>query len=483
MRGTSVTILAAVLTLSSLPEPVRAAEPPEAACTCSAVLDGVVAGVEADYAGFAHKVDAERREAYDRFKDILKKDAAGAGANRCKEVLDTYLAFFQDHHLFVLRSNSNKAGGPGRTAARPWTEAEARAELDRQRERLDPVEGLWYARDARYAVLREAGTPAGTFAAVRLAPGGAPASDLAAVLQRIGHGGYRVTYRDAQGRWQTGEASLHRGGSLLVFGIQSWGRLHPAVKDARLDPADPQAPLFTRLDADTLYLSLPSFLDDYRQPLASLVATRGDEIAKAGGLVIDLRGNVGGSAIYYDLAPYLLTGPVQLSEDSLILASPRNLSFLEQIREPLGEQGAVFDSPLRRMRESPGKLVPYREGQSFTPPVIAPGPRRVVLLVDKAVGSATEALILTAQQSPRVIVVGENTRGNIDYQQATLSEVGCGDQAYYLGTPLYTRTRRLPDGALDVVGITPDVPIPDHLADPLAFAVRLLGNGGEKQPE
>jgi hypothetical protein len=29
-------------------------------------------------------------------------------------------------------------------------------------------------------------------------------------------------------------------------------------------------------------------------------------------------------------------------------------------------------------------------------------------------------------------------------------------------------------GALDVVGITPDVPVPDYLADPLAFAVRLL---------
>lgn len=474
MRGWIMATLTAVLVLPALPAPVQAAEPPEAACTCSAAFDGVISGVEADYAGFPHKVDAERREAYDRLKAILKKDAAGAGPGRCKEVLDTYLAFFQDHHLFVLRSPDNKAGGPGRATARPWTEAEARAEIDRNRERLDPIEGLWYARDGRYAVLHEAGTPAGTFAAVRLAAGGAPSSDLAAVLQRIGHGSYRALYRDAQGRWQTGEGGLHRGGSLLVFGIQTWGRLHPAVKEARLNPADPQAPLFARLDAGTLYLSLPSFLDDYRQPLADLLAARGDEMSKARGLVIDLRGNVGGSAIYYDLAPYLLAGPVQFSEDSLILASPRNLRFLEQIREPLGEQGAVLDPPLRRMRESPGKLVPYREGESFTPPVIAPGPHRVALLVDGAVGSATEALILTARQSPRVIVVGENTRGNIDYQMATLSEVGCGDQAYYLGTPLYTRTRSLPAGALDVVGITPDVPVPDHLADPLAFAVRLL---------
>lgn len=474
MRGT-VVILACALSLPVLPGQVRAAEPPAGKpdCTCAAALDGAVAGVEADYAGFLHKVDAGRREAYDRFKALLKSDAAGAGPDRCKEVLDAYAAFFQDHHLFVMRGD--KAGEPGPKAARPWTEAEARAEIDRHRERLDSVEGLWYARGGRYAVLHEAGTPAGTFSVIRLAAEGAPSTDLAAVLRRTARGGYRITHRDAQGWWQTGEAALHRNGALLVAGIQVWGRLHPAVPETRLDPADPQAPLFARLDAGTLYLSLPSFLGDYGKPLTDILEARGDEIAKARGLVIDLRGNVGGNAIYYGLIPYLLTGPTRVSEDSAILASPGNLKTLEQLREPLGENGAVFDPALRRMRENPGKLVPYLDGETYTPPVTAPGPRRVVLLVDRAVGSAAEAMVLMARESPRVIVVGENTRGNIDYQQVSMDWVGCGNQAYLLGTPLYTRTRHLPAGALDNLGIAPDVPVPDHLADPLGFAVRLLG--------
>lgn len=468
-----------MVTLSFLMLPAvsaTAAEPPapEAGCTCARVLDRVVEAVEADYAGFQIKVDADRREAYDRFKAVLRADAAGAGADRCKEVLDTYAGFFQDHHLFVLRSST--AGGPGEKPARPWTEAEARAEIDRHRERLDPVEGLWYGREGRYAVLHEAGAPAGTFFAVRLTGDGTPSSDLVAVLRRTGRGGYRAFYRDAQGQWQTGEAALYRNGAFLEFGIQGWGRLHPAVPEARLDPTDPQAPHFARLDAGTLYLSLPSFLDNYRQPLADLLEARGAEIGKARGLIIDLRGNVGGSAIYFGLGPYLFTGAFQYSEDSLILASPRNLGTLEQFREQFGEQGAVaFDPAIRRMRENPGKLVLFREGETSTPPVLAPGPQRVVLLVDRAVGSAAEAMILMVRQSPRVIVVGENTRGNIDYQQATLYEAGCGGHAFYLGIPLYTRTRHLPAGGLDVVGITPDVPVPDHLADPLAFAVRLLG--------
>ncbi len=469
MRG-AIVALSIVL---ALPGAIGAAEPP--ACTCAAAFDQAVAGIEESYAGFPIKVDARRREPYDRFKAILKADAAGAGPDRCKEVLDTYAAFFQDHHVFILRNS--KAGGPAGTAARPWTEAEVRAEIDRNRERLDPLEGLWYGRDGRYGVLHEPGTPAGTFVAVHLDAGGKPASDLAAVLHREARGGYQATWRDGQGQWQNTEASLHRGGALLVFGIRTWGRLAPAAPAVRLNSADPQAPLFARLDAGTLYLSLPSFLGDYRQPLADIIKAYGDEIAKAQGLVIDLRGNVGGDAIYFDLAPYMLTGPIEFIEDNLILASPRNLHILEKFREPLGEKGAIFDPALRRMRENPGKLVPYLDAQTDGPDVFEPGPRRVVLLVDRAVGSAAEAMVLMARQSPRVIVVGENTRGNIDYEQVTMDNVGCGDYTYYEGIPLYTRTRHLPEGALDVVGITPDVPVPDDLVDPLTFAVRLLAAG------
>ncbi len=474
MRRTIATLVCALV----LPSTAQAAEPPAgtpgADCTCAAALNQTVTAVETDYAGYLIKVGAGRREAYDRFKALLQADAAGAGPDRCKQVLDLYASFFQDPHVFILRGG--KAGTTAGEATRPWTEATARAEIDRNRERLDPLEGLWYTRTGHYAVLHEPGTPAGAFAAVHLAADGSPSRERVAVFRREDRGGYRATFRDAQGRWQNGEVTLHRGGALLLFGIESWGRLGATAataSDAHLDPTDPQMPVFERLDAATLYLSLPSFLIDAK-PLKDLVKAKGDEFAKAHGLVIDLRGNPGGNAIYYDLIPYLLTGLTQVSEDNSILASPRNLRILEDIRKSSGEDGAVFDPALRRMRESPGKLVPFQEGEKYTPPIVAPGPHRVALLVDHAVGSATEALVLIARESPRVIVVGENTKGNIDYQQVTIAPLGCGDHAYLVGTPLYTRNRNLPAGALDVGGITPDVPVPDGLADPLAFTVRLL---------
>jgi C-terminal processing protease CtpA/Prc len=98
----------------------------------------------------------------------------------------------------------------------------------------------------------------------------------------------------------------------------------------------------------------------------------------------------------------------------------------------------------------------------------------VAVLTDRGVGSAAEALVLQLRQSPRVIVVGENTKGNIDYPSVYLSSVGCGDQAYQLGVPLYAGSRDLPVGGFDGSGIAPDVPVADSLTDPLAFAVRLL---------
>lgn len=470
MRGWIVTLLAVA---SMLPGGARAAEPPPAqSCACAAAFDRVVAIVEADYAGYPLKVDAERREAYDAFKAVLRADAAGAGPDRCVEVLKTYTGFFQDHHVFVLRG-----GKPDRSekkTARAWTEPQARAEIERRRNSLDPVEGLWYSRSGRFAVLREDGGPAGTFFAVRLAADGAPSSDLAATLRRDARGRYRIARRDAEGRWQTGEVTLHRDGALLVAGIESWGRLLPEVQGARLDPADPQAPFFTRLDAGILYLSLPSFLGDYRKPLNDIVAARGEEIAKARGLVIDVRGNSGGDAIYFGLAEYLITGPIRFSDDSLIVASESNLHVVEQLREKAGEHGKIYDPAIQRMRENPGKLVPFLESWSEGPATVSPGPRRVAILTDRGVGSAAEALVLQLRQSPRAIVVGENTKGNIDYPSVYLSSVGCGDQAYQLGVPLYAGSRDLPAGGFDGSGIAPDVPVKDSQTDPLAFAVRLI---------
>jgi hypothetical protein len=298
VRGAIMALSVVVLPMVS--GPAQAAEPPagapEADCSCAAAFERVAERTETGYVAFSIKVDAERREAYDRFKTILRKDAAGAGVERCLEVLKTYVQFFQDHHLFVF----SKVNPPKRTAARSWTEAEARAEID----------------------------------------------------------------------------------------------------------------------------------------------------------------------------------PFQYREDNLILASLDNLQWLEEARKGMSDaDGAAFDPALRRMRENPGKLVPYMEAASYTPPVLSPGPRRVVLLTDRGVGSAAEAMILDARESPRVTVVGENTRGNIDYQNAFASWLGCGDHAYALGVPRFTRTRQLSLGGLDVIGITPDIPVSVQRVDPLAFALRLLAAG------
>jgi len=73
---------------------------------------------------------------------------------------------------------------------------------------------------------------------------------------------------------------------------------------------------------------------------------------------------------------------------------------MEQFRAPLGDQGKIFDTAIQRMRENPGKLVPYLDSTTEEAPPPAPGPRRVVILTDKGVGSAAEGMILLARQSP-----------------------------------------------------------------------------------
>ena len=42
-------------------------------------------------------------------------------------------------------------------------------------------------------------------------------------------------------------------------------------------------------------------------------------------------------------------------------------------------------------------------------------PKKIVILINKWCGSSTEELLFAARQSSKVILVGENTIGNLDY--------------------------------------------------------------------
>ena len=434
--------------------------------SCPASFGEVVSATEANYAGYLVKLpDAEAEAAYRRFRDLLgQRAAASADPAACRDVLTAYVGFFADHHLFV--ASDGVEASPLPAPSRRWTERRIATHLQRHAGQLDPVEGHWYDAEGPLAVLHDPGLPPGRFLALR--PAGRAAAQPAALVERHG-AGYRVSHRQPRFGWQTQPAALRRGGELLAFGTSGWGRRGAG----RLDPGDPMAPLFRDEGDGRYYLSMPSFMPAYREPLAALVARHGSELAAARGLLLDVRGNAGGDAIYFVLAPYLLANDIEIGRATSVRASPRTLQHFTALRERLGEQGAWLDQPLAAMQASPGAIVPFREGSRDGLPEYPALPAEVLVLQDRGVGSAAEAFVYHARQSRKVVTMGEPTRGNIDYMQVSMHRVGAGDFRYWFGYPLYF-ARDLPRDSVDDSGYPPDVALTPELGDPVAFALDWL---------
>jgi C-terminal processing protease CtpA/Prc len=111
---------------------------------------------------------------------------------------------------------------------------------------------------------------------------------------------------------------------------------------------------------------------------------------------------------------------------------------------------------LAEMRARPGQHIALPEArQGF--PAVQPGPRRVAILFDGTGASSTETFLLKARQSRKVRFFGRPTAGIVDYLNPAHHELGCGT---ILQAPTIRRSVRLPQDAIDNVGISPDVIIP-----------------------
>ena len=486
-------------------------------CSCATTFSEVARAVETHYAGYIIKLpDEKSRATYDRFRDLLLADArATTDVNQCRILLDAYLDFFADDHLFVGAATQRRSTSADASATTPvvaagtavqapeipnlaarWTPEKVEFRLRRE-PNLDPVEGLWRDTEGQFAIVYDDAVPRGEYVAFRFSYRyGVRPGEIFAFLRPLDDGTYQVLYKDGD-HWERAHANLVKGTGVLTFADKGWQRTtEPATQmddegslfaeeesepneDVPSPSGDPLAPRFREISDGVYYLKLASFMPRFREPLQEIIATHGDALSKANGLIIDVRGNSGGDAIYFPLAEYLLTGPIVVHEDNAVLASDWNIAYFEKLRETLGEQGTYLDPVLACMRANQGEIVPYLDERREAPANLKEGPRQVVVLQDRGVGSAAEAFLLHANQSGKVVTMGEASKGNIDYQQVNMRTLGCGDYAINFGWPLYLRTRDLPDDSLNDSGIAPDVRLSPVHGDWIEYAERWLQTSGK----
>jgi hypothetical protein len=260
--------------------------------------------------------------------------------------------------------------------------------------------------------------------------------------------------------------------------LQLWqSQNHPVEAPATSRPSAPPPSAYsvTYPDDSTAVLELRDFGQRHKQGIDSLVAAHRSRLLATPYLVIDVRRNGGGwTESYASVLPLLYTGPIHV-DGMEVWASEGNLEY---VRGMLASPGVpeTLKEQLRpvaaRMADSIGRFVTITDDRVIRMDTVHPLPRRVAVLTSRQCGSTCEQFVLDARQSRKVTVMGTaNTRGMMDYGNVRRVALPSGVRQMQVPT---SRSMRLPETALDVVGIAPDVRIPDGEADPVTFAVHVL---------
>jgi C-terminal processing protease CtpA/Prc len=259
-----------------------------------------------------------------------------------------------------------------------------------------------------------------------------------------------------------------------IDGLGKWMKIWPEVENAkkRSDIELNYDKFHISYIDDMPYLRLPDFYSVDPSYIDSLMQAHHDRILKSDFMIVDIRGNGGGNdATYFPVLPYVLSGPVEmpsngfwLSEDNteyLISAMAASKGFtVEEYKEKDKKEYDMFND---------NRGTAYFKGNgkwTFTADTIYNSPKKVILLIDKEVGSSGETFIYRASQSDRVVVYGQNTAGVVDGFNGFPFDIGCFTVVF----PTSYRAPDLKENPIDPYGIAPDVYV-DEKEDVLAYAI------------
>jgi hypothetical protein len=464
----------------------QAQQRPEAShATCLEELDWVEDWASRNYSGYEDKV-ARRKAAHAALLAGARSDAASAtDENACNDVLRRWVAFFEDGHLSFGRPRAQAAGvtqqAPSpidiraRFAGWPTLDVDETSALARLEaaDGIDPVEGIWESADASYrvAVLPSADDSGFVMTVLRADSIWWMPGQVKAYLAREGDE-YRTRFfmRDhSEQRW----VGTVRGNVLRFQNGSTWLRERPR-EAGDPSPAEYRAMLNTRFDArelrpGTVLVNVPTFND--ARGIDSLFAVHGKLIRGAERLILDVRGNGGGSDYNFRmLTPLLYTGPVRLISNMVLATEDNNranAALAADTTIPEGQRRQIREA-LDRVRRAGQRWYAY-DDRVLREPAVLRNPRSVAVIIDRGCASSCEQFVLVALQSSKTRIYGTNSAGINDY--GNVREARMPNSTLTLWHPT-TRTRRIDVGqGIDGTGIPPHEHIPADVVDQVGWVL------------
>ena len=235
-----------------------------------------------------------------------------------------------------------------------------------------------------------------------------------------------------------------------------------------LRAAATEVPFVERLDDETLYFRIPSFQQQQKRFIDSVILANYTELHATPNLILDIHSGTGGSDdAYAQLIPLLYTNPIRTQGVEYYATELNNQRMLDFAED---KQGWGWDDSFKEwartsydtLQQHLGEFVNLNEERYSvtTFDTVYPYPTRVAVLIDGGNGSTDEQFLLAAKQSQKVKLFGQSTFGVLDISNMHYIPSPCGD--FQLGYSL-TRSFRIPHLAIDGVGIQPDYFIGDEV--------------------
>ncbi|MBB2148300.1 hypothetical protein GM920_05195 [Pedobacter sp. LMG 31462] len=283
---------------------------------------------------------------------------------------------------------------------------------------------------------------------------------------------------------QQGTYSFHEGGILFFNELKSVfvrQQAHPVLNASQIAEKIDEIEGFyvKKLSPKTTLIRLSNFSYGYVNRIEQLIEKNKELLGQTEYLIIDLRGNGGGTDdAYAKLLPFILTNPVR-SMGVEYLATQTLIDGLETYKN--GLQDVEKNKPeierinrnVKLFKENLGKFV-NTSGKSVeidTIQLAAHSPKQIVILSNERVGSAAENLLLIGKQSKKVKILGTPSFGVLDYASARFFKFGCPN--YQLLLPTY-RSLRLPKYPIDNIGVQPDTYLDETVTDWTDYALKYL---------
>ncbi|RZJ75340.1 MAG: hypothetical protein EOO45_05910 [Flavobacterium sp.] len=445
-------------------------------CNCNQALEELIRKIESEYPGFSFKT--KDISAYSDFKGNLLQKSKKANSNACPAILKSYADYFKDPHLWAGAN-----GAPFSVSTTSGSVESIDINLQEFRDFVekstDKYEGIW-SNDTYTFGIKKTNAKQYTGFIIESKYKEWKPGDIKFKLYANGTFEYALLDRTIEtGDYKLPDENILHLEDVSVALVRRLPK--PTLNEQQIAEKlnELNGFYFKRLSSKTAILKLGSFDYPHLKTIDSLIESN-KILLESENLIIDLRGNPGGSTTAYQkLLPYI-SGKAIRNTGTEFLSSKTYIGNLESYKKTIDKNisTTALDEKINLLKSNLGKYVNFSiSGETEVSveniEMAAKSPKQIIFLANGLTGSSAEYFLFIAKQSRKVKIFGKPSYGALDYGNAYLNNLECS--GYQVFMPTY-RALRLPDYPIDNIGIQPDIYMDNSIRDWVTFAIDYLEN-------